>query len=102
MKSYKRQAAAAVVCLLFLGFLGGGAPEATARTKKIVLSVWSYSDELQKFIDRFENTYRGIKVELTVIPYHEYLPKIKAVLDHGDCAKVRLPISGEVPGSGSM
>jgi multiple sugar transport system substrate-binding protein len=84
MKSYKRQVAAAVVCLLFLGFLGGGAPEATARTQKIVLSVWSYSDELQKFIDRFENTYRGIKVELTVIPYHEYLPKIKAVLDHGE------------------
>ncbi|MEJ2664912.1 MAG: extracellular solute-binding protein, partial [Spirochaetia bacterium] len=67
----------------FLAFLGGSAPRLAARSDTIVLSVWSFSDEVKKFVDRFENTYHGVKFDLTIIPYEEYLNKLKSAMKSG-------------------
>ncbi len=47
------------------------------------LKVWSFTDELQEFIDRFKAAHPGLKVEYTIVPNEQYLAKLKPVLRSG-------------------
>jgi len=51
--------------------------------EQVVLSVWSFSDEIEKMIDRFEAKHPDITIELQIIPYMEYVDKIIPVLKAG-------------------
>jgi hypothetical protein len=48
------------------------------------LQVWSFTNELQKFIDKFKTAYPGVVVQYTIVPNEQYLAKIKPVLKSGD------------------
>ncbi len=50
---------------------------------KVVLSVWSFTDELKKFIDEFERRNPNVLIELTIVPCEEFLNKIRPVLRSG-------------------
>ena len=51
--------------------------------EEITLSLWSFTDELTRPIERFEQMYPNIKIELTIIPSEEYPSKLKPVLRTG-------------------
>jgi multiple sugar transport system substrate-binding protein len=57
-----------------------------ADEEKITLSVWSFTDELKSFIDRFQERNPDIRIEMTKVPANEYLEKITPVLKHGGIA----------------
>jgi multiple sugar transport system substrate-binding protein len=48
-----------------------------------VLSVWSFTDELKKFIYEFERLHPGVRIDLTIVPCEEYLNKIRPLLRSG-------------------
>lgn len=50
--------------------------------KDKVLKVWSFTDELKKPLEYFEEHY-GIKTELTIVPTENYVSKIQPSLDSG-------------------
>lgn len=50
---------------------------------EITLSLWSFTDELTRPIERFEQMYPNIKIELTIVPSEEYPSKLKPVLRTG-------------------
>jgi multiple sugar transport system substrate-binding protein len=75
--------------MLTLIFIISAIPNANtiwASGGKVKLSLWSYTDELQIVIDRFEEENPGISVDLKKIPYEEYLDKLKPVLRSGSNA----------------
>ncbi len=51
--------------------------------EEITLSLWSFTDELTRPIERFEQMYPNIKIELTIVPSEEYPSKLKPVLRTG-------------------
>lgn len=73
--------------VLIIGALSGCAgneetPETLTVNKDEVLKVWSFTDELKKPLEYFEENY-GIKTELTIIPTAEYPTKVQPVLESG-------------------
>jgi hypothetical protein len=50
--------------------------------KEEVLRVWSFTDELKRPLEYFEEKY-GIKTELTIIPTENYASRVQPVLDSG-------------------
>jgi len=82
-KNKKHIISMVIACLVILAVTGGTAPEIAAENKRIVLSIWSFTDELKDLIDRFENIYRGIRIDLTIVPYEEFLNKLRPVLESG-------------------
>ena len=50
------------------------------------LNVWSSGEELQRFVDGFNQIYPNIKVNITVIPNKEFLSKLTPVLSSGQDA----------------
>ncbi|MBN1798390.1 MAG: extracellular solute-binding protein [Spirochaetales bacterium] len=62
---------------------------------RIVLTVWSFSDEIEKLIRRFEAGHPEINVILENIPYFEYANKITAVLKEGMAAPDVFVVSPE-------
>ncbi|MBN1798389.1 MAG: extracellular solute-binding protein [Spirochaetales bacterium] len=82
-KNKKQLISMVIACLVVLAATGGTTSEIAAENKGIVLSIWSYTDEIKKFIDRFEYIYRGIDIKLTIVPCEEYLQKLKHVLKFG-------------------
>lgn len=54
----------------------------TKGEEDYVLKVWSFSDELKRPLEYFEEHY-GIKTELTIIPTADYPTKVRPVLDSG-------------------
>jgi multiple sugar transport system substrate-binding protein len=50
---------------------------------KTVISIWSFTDEVEKYIDEFEKRNPDIQIELTIVPCEEYLNKIRPVLRSG-------------------
>ncbi|MBN1798391.1 MAG: carbohydrate ABC transporter substrate-binding protein [Spirochaetales bacterium] len=73
-----------VIGLCFLASMAGNKQTLSAEANPVTLSVWSFSDELQKIIDRFESENPGVFVELTIIPYQDYVEKMKLVLKSGE------------------
>ncbi len=72
----KRTITLLFVMLLLSAFVacgGGGADES-------VLSLWSFTDELERPIERFEEQNPGVTIELTIVPNEEYLSKLRPVL----------------------
>jgi len=57
-----------------------------ADDDKIILSVWSFTNELQAFIERFQEQHPDIRIELTIVPCEEYIKKITPVLESGENA----------------
>lgn len=47
------------------------------------LNIWSSGEELQRFVEGFNEIYPNIKVNITVIPNKEFLSKITPVLSSG-------------------
>lgn len=47
------------------------------------LNIWSSGEELQRFVEGFNEIYPGIKVNITVIPNTEFLSKLTPVLSSG-------------------
>jgi multiple sugar transport system substrate-binding protein len=82
-KSKKQIVSMVIVGLILLAFTGGPTSELAAENKRIVLSVWSFTDEIKWFISRFEDIYRGVDIELTIVPCEEYLNKLQRVLKVG-------------------
>jgi multiple sugar transport system substrate-binding protein len=50
---------------------------------KIILSMWSFTDEVKKFAEEFEKRNLNINVEVTIVPCEDYLNKIRPVLRSG-------------------
>ncbi len=48
-----------------------------------ILTIWSFTDELERPIERFKKLYPDVEVEYTIIPNEEYLNKIRPVLKSG-------------------
>jgi multiple sugar transport system substrate-binding protein len=73
--------------LIFLAFFStvtGSRGSISAEEKNVVLSVWSYTEDIKKFADRFmDQSPVNIKVEVTYIPYEVYLIKLKEALASG-------------------
>ncbi|HAS72887.1 MAG TPA: sugar ABC transporter substrate-binding protein [Clostridiales bacterium UBA8960] len=59
-----------------------GSVEPLVVNKDKVLQVWSFTDELKKPLEYFEEHY-GIKSELTIIPTADYPTKVQPVLESG-------------------
>jgi multiple sugar transport system substrate-binding protein len=59
----------------------------TSKEKELqgTLSIWNFNDDFKKlgFIERFEKKYPKVKINLTVLPYNDYLSKITALLRSG-------------------
>jgi ABC-type glycerol-3-phosphate transport system substrate-binding protein len=68
---------------LLLSITMCGPGQVDPKTFKGTMSMWSFTDEVKKMIDRFESVYTGVKVELTIVPCEEYLNKIRPVLRSG-------------------
>ena len=64
------------IIFMMIVFTSGG-------TEEITLSLWSFTDELTRPIERFEQMYPNIKIELTIVPSEEYPSKLKPVLRTG-------------------
>lgn len=47
------------------------------------LNIWSSGEELQRFVEGFNQIYPNIKVNITVIPNKEFLSKLTPVLSSG-------------------
>ncbi|MEJ2664913.1 MAG: extracellular solute-binding protein, partial [Spirochaetia bacterium] len=47
------------------------------------ISMWSFTDEVKKYIDNFESRHPEVKIELTIVPCAEYLNKIRPLLRSG-------------------
>jgi multiple sugar transport system substrate-binding protein len=77
----------AIFTLLVVGLLLSlttcGPATVDPKTFKGTMTMWSFTDEVKKMIDRFESVYTGVKVELTIVPCEEYLNKIRPVLRSG-------------------
>ena len=78
-----------LVLALIIGSLAGCAKEEAEEpvvelevNKDKVLKVWSFTDELKKPLEYFEENY-GIKTELTIIPTADYPTKVQPVLESG-------------------
>lgn len=83
----KRLLSLMMALILVVGALTGcsakeEAPEKLVVNKDEVLKVWSFTDELKKPLEYFEENY-GIKTELTIIPTAEYPKKVQPVLESG-------------------
>jgi multiple sugar transport system substrate-binding protein len=67
------------------GAYGDFAETAYEETEEgiITLSVWSFTDEVEKYIDEFEKRNPDIQIDLTLVPCEEYLNKIRPVLRSG-------------------
>ncbi len=70
-----------VLALFSLSMCGQEAID--AKTYRGTMTMWSFSDEVKKMVDKFESVYTGVKVKLTIVPYEEYLNKIFPVLHSG-------------------
>jgi len=79
----KKAIFALVVVGLLLALATCGPATVDPKTFKGTISMWSFTDEVKKMIDRFESVYTGVKVELTIVPCEEYLNKIRPVLRSG-------------------
>jgi ABC-type glycerol-3-phosphate transport system substrate-binding protein len=60
----------AIFTLLVVGLLLSlttcGPATVDPKTFKGTMTMWSFTDEVKKMIDRFESVYTGVKVELTI------------------------------------
>ncbi|MEJ2664529.1 MAG: hypothetical protein P8107_10885, partial [Spirochaetia bacterium] len=83
MDTRKRMMGAAIVCLLFLAFLGGSTPRLAAQQQEIVLSVLSCTDEMRKFADEFERQHTNIRIDLTIIARDDYPTNLMPLLRSG-------------------
>jgi ABC-type glycerol-3-phosphate transport system substrate-binding protein len=59
-----------------------GGQSTSSSDKDVDLRVWSFTDELKKPIQTFEEK-NGVKVELTIVPTADYPTKLKPVLESG-------------------
>lgn len=83
----KRVLALLMTMVLIMGAFAGCAQsqeseETLVVNKDEVLKVWSFTDELKKPLEYFEENY-GIKTELTIIPTADYPTKVQPVLESG-------------------
>jgi multiple sugar transport system substrate-binding protein len=75
-----------IVCLTFLNPAAGTHTDIKAEQETVILSVWSFTDEMTKFIEWFEEENPDITVELTIVPLEEYLLKLEPLLESGSGA----------------
>lgn len=72
-----------VLTMLSTLLVGCGSNDVSLEVdKEKVLKVWSFTDELKKPLEYFEEHY-GIKTELTIIPTADYPTKVQPVLEAG-------------------
>ena len=78
----KRKALLALTMVACMGLTAGFT--AHAEDEKVDLSFFIWDEEqaldAQNMIDAFESTHENINIELTVIPWDEYIPKMQTVL----------------------
>ncbi len=73
-----------IVSLIFIVAVSPNATGVWASGEEVRLSVWSFTNETQGFIDRFENENPDITIDLTIIPYENYINKLMPVLRSGN------------------
>ena len=75
-----------VLVLVATSLLGCGKSDSSDVSLEVdkdkVLTIWSFTDELKKPLEYFEEKY-GIKTELTIVPTENYVSKIQPVLESG-------------------
>jgi len=76
----------AVLGLCFFTSMSGTGPGVSAEETKVVLSLWTFTDEIKSVVDRFEQQHPGIKIEVTLLPYGEYTRRLQPVLKSGEAA----------------
>ena len=76
-----------VLVLMVTSLIGCASKQSTSEKtlevdKEKVLKVWSFTDELKKPLEYFEEHY-GIETELTIIPTADYPTKAQPALESG-------------------
>jgi len=72
-----------VILSIILMMTGLTSVFAVGGQDEITLSIWSFTNELEKPIERYQKMYPNIKVEYTIIPSEEYPSKLKPILMSG-------------------
>lgn len=74
-----------LLCMLFAALVLTGCKEGdgTQANKKQVLTIWSFTNEFEKPIERFKEKFPGVEVNLVIVPSDEYLNKIRPVMKSG-------------------
>ncbi|MFW6365172.1 MAG: ABC transporter substrate-binding protein, partial [Spirochaetota bacterium] len=71
----------AAILLLLVAFVG--CKKDTEPKGPVTLQMWSFTDELEPVIERFEEQNPDVTINLTIVPNEDYLNKLKPVLRSG-------------------
>ena len=79
-----------IVCVLASMMIFGCKPKEKATgdaiTEPVTVSLWSFTNELERPIEYFEERNPLITVELTIVPSEDYPTKLKPILKSGEGA----------------